>query len=144
MAVHAQSDKPFGDAFRNVGFGHQVGRDAVGAHGLVPWPADGRYLQAVQGTGVEPLRFKAFPETFDAVGGGEDEPVVCAEIADGGVDAGVVFERLDVDGGELDDLGAEIGKLRGKPAGLVRGRGSRPRCGRAGASAQTSSGGRAG
>ena len=69
------------------------------------------------------MRFKAFPETLDAVGGGEDEPVVCAEIADGVVDAGVIFERLDVDGGELDDLGTEIGKLRGKPAGLFAGAG---------------------
>jgi hypothetical protein len=53
-------------------------------------------------------------EGVDGVGGGEDEPVVCREAGEGGVEGAVGGGRGDLDGGDEDGSCAEGFELSGQ------------------------------
>ena len=62
-------------------------------------------------------------EGFDGVGAGEEEPVVGAEVGEGGVEGGEGVGWDDLDGGDEDGGRAEGFELGGEVGGLVAGSG---------------------
>jgi hypothetical protein len=62
-------------------------------------------------------------EDLDGVDAGEEEPVECVELGEGGVERGVGFGRDDFDGGDEDGDGSEGFELEGEFGGLMSGAG---------------------
>ena len=64
---------------------------------------------------------QAVQEEADAVGAGEDQPVVGGEIGDGAVERAAVGGGANLNGGYLDGGGAQRSEARGKSVGLAFG-----------------------
>src|SRR5216684_1836535 len=63
----------------------------------------------------------ALPHRFDAVGAGQNKPVVTPNIFQSIVERPVRLRLADLNEGDLDDGSAQTAQARGKAAGLVMG-----------------------
>ena len=107
-------EKTLGDVL----FGEDIHFDVEAFQGVTGGRADGADA-AANGTKVRGRGVETFQKAADAVGAGEDQPVVRGQGGDGVVERAVVRRRLDGDGREFHHMRAQLAQTGGKGAGLI-------------------------
>ena len=111
------------EAFGDVLVGDEVDGEAVFVNLGDGGGSDGRDFGSAKAAGVFVDGVEAFKESLDAVGAGEDEPVIGVGVADELGEVAGVVGVLDADGGQFDDVGSEVAELFAELAGLFAGAG---------------------
>ena len=76
-----------------------------------------------QRTQVHGRVVQTFQEEADAVGAGEDQPIVGGKVRQRAVERAIVCGGTNLNGGHLNGLGSQGAKARGKGVGLAFGAG---------------------
>ena len=98
---------------------HQIGNQVVLPQRLCRLRADGRELEAAEGTQVAPGMQEPLEEGFDPIGTGEDEPLKACQVVECGIDRSPIERRADFDGRQAISHRAELGQPLDQRPGLM-------------------------
>jgi len=105
-AFGAGRDEGFGQSFRAVGLGNQVGFQMKCFQSLCCRGADAGDFGRTETAGIAAELPGSLKEVFDSVGGGEDQPVVRGRLLDRRIEFVAVFWRGDFEHRHEDGIGS--------------------------------------